>query len=106
MVLQNNACAYTDITGSTTFAAPNSGTAMGPCHACDYVDVVMAEIDEKLIKFAPVPLLSSLSRKPVPNELIYLDWSRFRDDGFAILPDNLYAPRFTSFLQTLHPSLK
>ena len=36
--LTNNACVYTDETIST-YARPNRGTAMGPNHACDYVDV-------------------------------------------------------------------
>ena len=47
IVLDNNTCSYTDNTNKTTFARPIKGTAMGPSHACDYVDCFMSELDKK-----------------------------------------------------------
>ena len=57
--LKNNVCSYTDGEGRITIAAPNKGTAMGPCHACDYVDVFMGELDKQLVNESPIPLLTS-----------------------------------------------
>ena len=105
IALNNNSCEYTDGEGKRTNAAPNSGTAMGPCHACDYVDVFMGQLDEKLVAESPVPLLSSLQGQQGNKELSYLDWSRFRDDGFSILPNEERAKDFEDFLQTLHPGI-
>lgn len=42
-------------------ATPNKGTSMGPCHACDYVDVFTGELDEKLVNTATVSLLTSIA---------------------------------------------
>ena len=28
----------------------NSGTAMGPCHSCDYADIFVGELDDKLVQ--------------------------------------------------------
>ena len=99
LALENNTCAYTDSEGDTVFATPNRGTAMGPCHACDYVDVFMNQIDKKLVEESPVPLVSSLNQ----NIDKHLDWSRFRDDGFAILPHGASTTAFEAHLQALHP---
>ena len=35
-----------------------------------------------------------------------MNWSRFRDDGFCILPNEEKAQDFEDFLQTLHPGIK
>ena len=59
IALTNNTCVYNDEITST-YARPNRGTAMGPSHAYDYVDVFMSELDRKLVSTCPVPLLSSL----------------------------------------------
>ena len=86
------------------FARPNHGTVVGPCHACDYVDIFMDELDRELVSRCPVPLLILWSRAPpwCKEELIYLDWSRFRDDGITILPNAEYVSAF-EHLQNLHP---
>ena len=34
---------------------------------------------------------------------MYLDWSRFRDDGITILPNAEYVFAFVKHLQNLHP---
>jgi hypothetical protein len=39
------------------------------------------------------------------DAITHLNWSRFRDDGFAILPDAQGEEEFTSFLQNLHPGI-
>ena len=102
IALDNNVCKYTD--GQIiTYARPNQGTAMGPNHACDYVDVFMSELDDKLVLECPVPLLSSLMPENVREKHKSLDWSRFRDDGFTILPDERDIEAFSACLQSLHP---
>ena len=105
LALTNNVCSYTDADGTTTVAAPNKGTAMGPCHACDYVDVFMGELDNKLVEDAPVPLLSSTLPLEERENHSSCDWSRFRDDGFVILPDESDIPVFENHLQNLHPDI-
>ena len=106
IALENTNCHYTDGEGMSIHAAPNSGTAMGPCHACDYVDVFMGQLDEKLVTESPVPLLSSLQEQQGMLEDTTLSWSRYRDDGFAILPNGDKAEEFENFLQTLHPGIQ
>ena len=51
----------------------------------------------------PVPLLSSLLPRHLQEQYRYLDWWRFRDDGFAILLDREHLQPFTRCLQSLHP---
>lgn len=102
LCLDNNACVYKSET-ETIYAKPNQGTAMGPSHACDYVDVFMSRLDEELVASSPVPLLSSTLPLHLQNSLKNLDWSRFRDDGFTILLDENQVTEFESFLQDLHP---
>ena len=106
LALTNNVCSYTDGEGTTIVAAPNKGTAMGPCHACDYVDVFMGELDTKIVEDAPVPLLSSTLPPEQSNEHASCDWSRFRDDGFTILPNESDVSTFEDHLQQLHPGIK
>ena len=67
--------------------------SMGPCHACDYVDVFMGELGRELASRCPVPLLSSIVPPQCREELVYLDWSRLRDDGITILPDSVSLSR-------------
>ena len=103
ITLNNN---YTQFTGGdqkTIYAKPIKGTAMGPSHACDYVDIFMSELDSELVSSAPVALLSSLGPPEKFHSLTTLDWSRFRDDGIAILPDAAEVDAFTQHLQMLHP---
>ena len=99
IALNNNSSRFTKSNGETVFARPNRGTAMGPSHACDYVDIFMNEIDTKLVNSCPIPLISSLKSDIDPR----LNWSRFRDDGFTIIPDGDDITAFSDFLQTLHP---
>ena len=103
LTLNNNVTAFTDGEGHTTYAKPNHGTAMGPSHACDYVDIFMGELDEMIVNQSPIPLLSSLAPTNSATDLKSLDWSRFRDDGFTIIPDESYVDRFEQHLQALHP---
>ena len=80
---------------------------MGPNHACDYVDMFLSELDRKLVSTCPVPLLSSLLPHHLQEQYRYLDWSWFRDDGFAILLDSEHLQPFTDCLQSLHlPNIK
>ena len=76
---------------------------MGPSHACDYVDVFMSELDKKLMSKCPVLLLLSLVPRHLQEQYRYLDWSRFRDDGFALLLDSEHIQPSTECLQSLHP---
>ena len=103
IVLDNNVCQYTDGDNKTIYASPNHGTAMGPAHSCDYVDVFMGELDVKLVDSSPVPLISSLLPVEAQQEARSLDWSRFRDDGITLLLDPAHVPLFERHLQALNP---
>ena len=100
IALDNNYTQHMDLQGNMIYAKPIRGTAMGPSHSCDYVDIFMGELDQKIVKDSPVPLLSSLDPNNLPQEL---DWSRFRDDGITILPNEKDVDKFTEHLQSLHP---
>ena len=100
--LENNAAKYTNDT-CTIFAKPNHGIAMGPPHACDFVDIFMGQLDNKLVESCPVPLLADISPNPITDQEKTLSWSRFRDDAITILPDSNDAPAFGKFLQELNP---
>jgi len=103
IVLNNNYTQHTDSEQTTVYAKPIRGTAMGPSQACDYVDIFMGVLDKKLVDTTPVPLLSSLATENMREELRELDWTRFRDDGFIILPDSRHLQAFEKHLQELHP---
>ena len=100
ITLDNNVTRYKKPDGETIYARPNHGTAMGPAHACDYVDIFMNVIDEAFIETCPFPLLSSLNPTNPDKKL---DWSRFRDDGFLVLPDTNHLEDLETHLQSLHP---
>ena len=101
IALHGNACQYTDGNGRTLFAKPNHGTGMGPCHACDYVDIFMGELDRELVSHCPVLLLSSRAPPRCKEEHMYLDCSRFGDDSITILPNAEYVFAFEQHLQWL-----
>eukprot|EP00745_Piridium_sociabile_P040591 TRINITY_DN78416_c0_g1_i1.p1 TRINITY_DN78416_c0_g1~~TRINITY_DN78416_c0_g1_i1.p1 ORF type:complete len:230 (-),score=3.39 TRINITY_DN78416_c0_g1_i1:34-723(-) len=101
--LNNNICKYTDSQNNIILASPNHGTAMGPSHSCDYVDVYMGELDSKLVETCPVPLISSRLPQQDQEQLKNLNWSRFRDDGFVILLNKEHVDTFDNHLQSLNP---
>jgi hypothetical protein len=103
--LECNVCKFTTADGQTHLRMPCRGTAMGPSHACDYVDVFMGDLDKRTIHDSPVPLLSSLL--PIENreEHSSLDWSRFRDDGITVLLQPAHTALFEDHLQSLHPDI-
>ena len=102
--LDNNACYYTDGEGNTVFASPNNGTAMGPCHAPDYVDIFMGKLDKKLVESSPIPLLASVPGSNVEgDEMDHVSWSRYRDDGFIIIPNEDHVSDLERHLQSLCP---
>lgn len=104
--LDCNVCQFTTSDGKTHLRVPNHGTAMGPCHACDYVDVFMGVLDEKTVNESPVQLLTSLMPQGSAPLDKNLSWSRYRDDGFTILLQESDLPVFTNHLQNLHPGIK
>ena len=68
--------------------------------------IFIGQLDEKLVSSSPVLLISTLHL--AENEYdkpTHLNWSRFRDDGFTILPNKESAPDFVQFLQSLHPGI-
>ena len=103
IALHGDACQYMDGDGRTLFAKSNHGTAMGPCHACDYVDIFMGEPDREPVPYCSVTLLPSRALPLCKNELMYLDWSRFRDNGITTLPNSEYVSAFEQHLQNLPP---
>ena len=98
LALNNNYSQYTDGQNQTLYAKPIRGTAMGPSHACDYVYVFMGKLDEQLVNDCPIDLITTDNADDR-----YLAWSRFRDDGFAILPNEESIDTFKDHLQSLHP---
>ena len=105
IVLNNNVCKFTKIDGSTIFALPNNGTAMSPCHAPDYVDVFMGLLDQKLVEECPVNLITSIfNDSMLSDQLKFLNWSRYRDGGFIILPNKEDLIKFQEFLMKLCPN--
>lgn len=103
--LDNNVCQYTSGDGQIYLRIPCRGTAMGPSHACDYVDVCMGKVDHDIVAESPVPLPSTL--QPVTSrQNTSLDWSRFRDDGITFLLHEDHVLPFTRHLQCVHPDLK
>ena len=73
---------------------PNHGTAMGPCHACDYVDCFMNTLEEKLAETME------------SEGIVHTEFRIFRDDGWDILvnPEE-DLPKFEEILQDLHPMI-
>jgi len=98
IALTNNTCVYTDETTSI-YVRPNRGTAMGPNHACNYVDVFMSELDRKLMSTCPVPLPSSLLPCHLQKQYRYLDWSRFQTANTSNHSQTIHRP-FTDHSQT------
>ena len=104
LVLQNNACFFEKSDGSIVYASPSQGTAMGPCHAPDYVDIFMNELDHKIVEESPVPLIDNIiPNSNNTNDLYKVNWSRYRDDGFIILPYKDDIELFRNHLQSLVP---
>ena len=101
LCLSRNTCRYTAEDGNEGFFFPCKGTAMGPCHACDYVDVFMGELDKLCVNNSPVPLLSSLISPDERDQK--LDWSQFRDDGITFLLKQENVELFAQHLNSLHP---
>ena len=77
------------------FYCPNSGTATGPPHACDFADIFMGELDEKMVR--------RLDESEVQNT----GWTIYRDDGWLVAingeEDNTV---IEEILQNLHPNIE
>ena len=69
----------------------------------DYVDIFMGEPDRELVRYCSVTLMPSRALPLCKNELMYLDWSRFRDNGITTLPNSEYVSAFEQHLQNLPP---
>ena len=88
--LEENCCEFLD-----RFFKPNSGTATGPPHACDFCDEAMGPLDEMVVQ--------QLEEKGVVNT----GWTRFRDDGWVVLPGGMEDVTVVEdILRSLHPSIK
>ena len=86
--LEENSCEFLD-----RFFQPNSGTATGPPHACDFCDNAMAPLDREVVE--------QLEERGVENT----GWSIFRDDGWVVLPGGIAdVPVVEEILQNLHPA--
>ena len=77
------------------FYCPNCGTATGPPHACDFVDIFMGELDEKVVE--------RLEDKGVENT----GWTIYRDDAWLVALNGLEdVPVIEDILQNLHPNIE
>ena len=65
--VDNNACEFLD-----QFFCPHCGTATGPPHACNFAEIFMGELDEKMVQ--------SLEEK----EVQHIGWTIYRDDGWML----------------------
>ena len=88
--VEENSCEFKE-----RFYCPNTGTATGPPHACDYVDIFMGELDKVVVD------------KLVERGVDTTDWTLYRDDGWMIALNGLEdIPVIEDILQTLHPNIK
>ena len=104
--LKCNACKYQPGDGNWQYFNHIRGTSTGPCHACEYVDCFMGELDDLIVNDSPVPLLSSLLPTRLQNDNYDLDFTRYRDDGFNLLLDPSHKELFYLHLNRINPSIK
>ena len=77
------------------FFNPNTGTATGPAHACDFCDIAMAPLDEEMEQ--------QLELAGVEHE----GWTIFRDDGWLVLLNGMQDVQVVEeTLAGLHPSIQ
>ena len=88
--VQENTCEFLG-----RFFCPNTGTATGPPHACDFADIFMGELDKIMVE--------KLQEANVENT----GWTIFRDDGWLVATNGLDdVPVVENILQNLHPNIK
>jgi hypothetical protein len=88
--LEENTCEFLG-----RFFNPNSGTATGPPHACDFCDVAMAPLD------------AEVERRLEEAGVEHTGWTLFRDDGWMVLLGGMAdLPVTEEILQTLHPNIE
>ena len=77
------------------FYCPNSGTATGPPHACDFADIFMGELDEKMVK------------KLDESEVEHTGWTIYMDDGWIVALRGIEdVPVVQEILQNLHHNIE
>ena len=104
--LKCNACGYQPSDGIWQYFNHNRGTSTGPCHACEYVDIFMGNMDDHIVENSPVPLLSSLLTANQKTENLDLDFTRYRDDGINILLDSGHKDTFYNHLNSINRNIK
>ena len=88
ITLEHNLTEFND-----TWYRQTHGTGMGPHNSCDYTDIAMSEIDEKVMS------------DESPYKLML--WARFRDDVYEPWIHGLDAvEEFTTWLNSLNPSIQ
>jgi hypothetical protein len=88
--LQENSCEFLG-----RFFCPNSGTATGPPHACEFCDVAMAPLDDMVAR--------RLEELGVANS----GWTIFRDDGYLVLLGGMEDVGVVEeVLGALHPNIR
>ena len=76
------------------FYCPNCGTTTGPPHACDFADIFMGELDEKVE--------TELENRGIEHT----GWTIYRDDGWMVALDGMEdVPVIEDILQNLHPNI-
>ena len=104
--LSCNACGYQPGDGVWQYFNHNRGTSTGPCHACEYVDIFMGNMDDHIVEHSPVPLLSTLLPANQKTENSDLDFTRYRDDGINLLLDPDHKETFFTHLNSLNRNIK
>ena len=90
LCLEENACEFL-----RRFFCPNSGTVTGPPHACEFCDVAMAPMDERVEQ--------ELRQRGVQHT----DWTIFRDDWWLVLLGGMADVGVVDeVLGQLHPNIK
>ena len=70
--VDENTCEFLD-----QYFCPNCGTATGPPHACDFADIFVAELDDKV------------AERLVEEEVQTTGWTVYRDDGWLVALNGL-----------------
>ena len=70
--MEENICEFLE-----RYFCPNTGTATGPPHACDFADIFMGELDKVMGE--------KLEEANVEN----IGWTIYRDDGWLVVTNGL-----------------
>ena len=107
--LKCNACRYQPADGKWRFYNHNRAQRDINCHACEYVNCFMGDLDEHIVHDTvpvPVPLINSLLPNDQQSDNKDLDFTRYRDDRINLLLDPSHKKLFYLRLNRANQSIK